>query len=80
MTGKRKVRMPKLMNLSKLRRRVEIIKIKKAGIYERWGKKVYAGRGPVIAGAQRSTRLRAERFLLVPTASHRHRELIVSPP
>ena len=45
MTGKRKVKMPKLMNLSKLRRRVGIIKIKKAGIYERWGKKVYAGRG-----------------------------------
>jgi len=45
MTGKRKLKMPKLMNLSKLRRRVGIIKIKKAGIYERWGKKVYAGRG-----------------------------------
>jgi len=45
MTGKRKVKMPKLMNLSKLSRRVGIIKIKKAGIYERWGKKVYAGRG-----------------------------------
>jgi len=45
MRGKRKVKMPKLMNLSKLRRRVRIIKIKKAGIYERCGKKVYAGAG-----------------------------------
>ena len=45
MRGRRKVRMPKLMNLSKLIRRVRIIKIMKAGIYERWGKKVYAGRG-----------------------------------
>jgi hypothetical protein len=45
MTGKRKAKMPKLINLSKLRRRVGIIKIKKAGIYERWGKKVYAGAG-----------------------------------
>ena len=42
---KRKVKMSKLMNLSKLRRRVRIIKTNKAGIYERWGKKVYAGRG-----------------------------------
>jgi hypothetical protein len=45
MRGKRKVRMPKLMSLSQLRRRVRIIKIRKAGIYERWGKKVYGRRG-----------------------------------
>ena len=42
---KRKVKMSKLMNLSKLRRRVRIIKTNKAGIYERWGKEVYAEGG-----------------------------------
>ena len=36
MRGQRKVKMPKLAYLSQLRRRVKIIKIKKAGIYKRW--------------------------------------------
>jgi hypothetical protein len=38
MRGQRKVKMPKLANLSQLRRRVKMIKIKKAGIYKRWKK------------------------------------------
>jgi len=40
MRGQRKVKMPKLTDLSELKRKVKIIKIKKAGIYERWKKEV----------------------------------------
>ena len=40
MRGQRKVKMPKLKDLGELKRRVKVIKIKKAGIYERWKKAV----------------------------------------
>lgn len=38
MRGQKKVKMPKLMDLNKLRREVKRIKIKKAGVYKRWKK------------------------------------------
>jgi hypothetical protein len=38
MRGQRKVKIPNLTDLNQLRREVKIIKIKKAGVYERWKK------------------------------------------